>query len=190
MVDRNKDEKKDEKKGQLPKIPVSKSSPTLTTTESQDSHTLQLVLQRLRTLHEQYICMEIINMCLIKRFKCKIFKQFETRKLHNFIDYFNCRLEGENIPEDVLASGGVVGFGTTEHVVDVPEDDPDESRRKEEAERHDKRQAYIMSQSDRYGILEISCEKVIYACSIINVITVCKLMHINNCWWKSKWNCK
>ena len=80
MVDRNKDDKKDEKKGQPPKIPVSKSSPSFMTAESQDSHTSQLVLQRLRTLREQYICMEIINMHLIKRFKCKIFKQFEIKK--------------------------------------------------------------------------------------------------------------
>ena len=69
--------------------------------------------------------------------------------MQNLNTYVDFRLEGQNIPEDILASGGAAGVDTTEVVVEVPEEDPDLAREREEAERQKRRQSYITSQSDR-----------------------------------------
>ena len=60
MVERNTGDKKDsdkkdddKKKCEQPKIPVSKSSPTLTASESQQLKTSHLVFQKLWTLRKQ-----------------------------------------------------------------------------------------------------------------------------------------
>ena len=76
----------------------------------------------------------------------------------NLNTYFDFRLEGQNIPEDILASGGAAGIDTTEVVVEVPEEDPDLAQEREEAERQKRRQSYITSQSDRWEVILQKCK--------------------------------
>ena len=59
------------------------------------------------------------------------------------------RLETEDIPADVLASGGAAGFTVPGFDIVKVADDPDKVRQREEAERRQKREIYASSQSDR-----------------------------------------
>ena len=79
-------------------------------------------------------------------FNLKSGKNLESNLELNVID-FQFRLEGVHLLEDVVASGAT-GFGTSERVVEVPED-PDFDEWREEAERRKKGEAHITSQSDR-----------------------------------------